>query len=302
MAAYEQLQPLAASYLSSAEASVALTRVLRAFADGRELTRQQFDELVGSEPGLGPQKDHFLDFILHGVRQALADHCLTDSELELLRYLKRLCRVQEGEFLERRLAEVSNVLLLEMARILEDRQVDSEEALHKVELQALFDLGYDEFTDLVRPRIHEVLLHLVRQVDPDQDGLVSEEDLTWYHQQILALDTVIQLGPSEGTTGPAPGYLYVLVNPSMEGMVKVGKTTRDPALRARELGAATGVPTPFLLVFELFFGDCDKAEEYVHDALEARGHRVAGNREFFRATPSETIDVVLRAKAVLAAV
>ena len=76
----------------------------------------------------------------------------------------------------------------------------------------------------------------------------------------------------------APGYLYVLVNPSMDSMVKVGKTTRNPALRAQELSSVTEVPTPFLLVFERFFADCDKAEQLVHDALEARGHRISDKR------------------------
>jgi len=168
-----------------------------------------------------------------------------------------------------------------MERILEDRTVDPNEALHKVELQALFDLGYDEFTELIRPKIHEILLHLMRQIDIDQDGLVSDDELTWYHRQLLALDTVIELSPTDGSRGVAAGYLYLLVNPSMEGIVKIGKTTRNPALTAQQLGAVTGVPTPFLLVFELFFPDCDRAEEYVHVALEARGYRVADNREFF---------------------
>lgn len=46
-----------------------------------------------------------------------------------------------------------------------------------------------------------------------------------------------------------PGHIYILVNPSMEGLVKIGKTTRDPESRARELSQATGVPTPFYVAF-----------------------------------------------------
>ena len=41
-----------------------------------------------------------------------------------------------------------------------------------------------------------------------------------------------------------PGFVYALINPSMEGLVKVGKTKRDPKGRANELSGATGV-TPF---------------------------------------------------------
>ena len=31
------------------------------------------------------------------------------------------------------------------------------------------------------------------------------------------------------------GYVYVLMNPSLQNMVKIGKTTREPEERAKEL-------------------------------------------------------------------
>lgn len=37
------------------------------------------------------------------------------------------------------------------------------------------------------------------------------------------------------------GLVYVLINPSMEGLIKVGKTTRNPKERADELSKVTGV-------------------------------------------------------------
>ncbi len=92
----------------------------------------------------------------------------------------------------------------------------------------------------------------------------------------------------------AAGYLYVLVNSSMPGLVKVGKTTRDPTDRANELSNATGVPTPFVLAFDSYFADCDAAERYVHVELEKRGLRQAANREFFRASTSEIIKILLK--------
>jgi hypothetical protein len=89
------------------------------------------------------------------------------------------------------------------------------------------------------------------------------------------------------------GYIYVLVNSSMPGLVKVGKTTRDPTARVSELSGATGVATPFVLAFKQFFDDCDTAEFQVHYALEARGHRVSTGREFFRADSDEIIHLVI---------
>ncbi|WP_220385717.1 GIY-YIG nuclease family protein, partial [Klebsiella pneumoniae] len=41
------------------------------------------------------------------------------------------------------------------------------------------------------------------------------------------------------------GWVYVLSNPCMPGIYKVGMTTTSPEVRARELSSATGVPAPF---------------------------------------------------------
>jgi hypothetical protein len=95
------------------------------------------------------------------------------------------------------------------------------------------------------------------------------------------------------------GYIYVLINPSMAGLVKIGKTTRDPAGRARELSGATGVPSPFVVAYDAFFDDCSSAEEFVHALLEQNGYRVSSNREFFSASVSEAIKAVMEAERVL---
>jgi len=89
------------------------------------------------------------------------------------------------------------------------------------------------------------------------------------------------------------GWVYVLVNSSILGMAKVGRTTRAPADRALELSTATGVATPFVVAFDQAFGDCVEAERLIHAELDRRGLRVAPNREFFRGAPSEIIRVIL---------
>jgi hypothetical protein len=79
------------------------------------------------------------------------------------------------------------------------------------------------------------------------------------------------------------GFLYVLANSAMPGVVKVGKTTRSPVERASELSGATGLPTPFIVVYEQLFQDCSAAESFVHVYLARQGYRVADNRDFFNA-------------------
>ena len=88
------------------------------------------------------------------------------------------------------------------------------------------------------------------------------------------------------------GFIYVLVNSSMPGLVKVGKTTRTPSDRVEELSGVTGVPTPFIVAYEEHFSDCDAAEQFLHTKLTERGMRVSDSREFFRARVSEVVKLV----------
>lgn len=90
------------------------------------------------------------------------------------------------------------------------------------------------------------------------------------------------------------GYIYLLTNPSMTGLIKIGKTTRSPKDRAKELGNGTGIPTPFQVIFEAFVLDCSSAEKYVHDKL--RNFRVAERREFFTIEPSVAIRIMIEAE------
>ena len=89
------------------------------------------------------------------------------------------------------------------------------------------------------------------------------------------------------------GYIYVLANSSMPELVKIGKTRRHPVGRAQELSGATGVPTPFIVVYEMAVTDCDQAEVFIHSVLARKGYRVSDNREFFRAPIPEVIEAIL---------
>jgi len=80
----------------------------------------------------------------------------------------------------------------------------------------------------------------------------------------------------------------------MPGLVKVGKTLRRPSDRAQELSAVTGVASPFIVAFEEPCSDCDAVELAIHAELERMGFRVAQNREFFRAEPSDVIRIVIK--------
>jgi hypothetical protein len=77
----------------------------------------------------------------------------------------------------------------------------------------------------------------------------------------------------------ASGYVYILTNVSLPGMIKVGRTLRDSRSRAREL-FTTGLPTPFQVAFEIFSDEHEKLEGDFHQELH--DFRISSNREFFK--------------------
>jgi hypothetical protein len=88
------------------------------------------------------------------------------------------------------------------------------------------------------------------------------------------------------------GYVYALINPALVGLVKVGRTDREPEARAQELSRHTGVPTPFVVAYYRLVEDSEQAEAYVHSVLDRRGYRLSESREFFRVPLHEVVDAV----------
>jgi hypothetical protein len=88
----------------------------------------------------------------------------------------------------------------------------------------------------------------------------------------------------------APGSIYILTNPSMPGLLKIGKTTRSAAERAAELSSSTGMPAPYVVAGDWSTSDCDTAEARVHARLA--GWRFNQDREFFRLPLELAINIV----------
>lgn len=78
------------------------------------------------------------------------------------------------------------------------------------------------------------------------------------------------------------GIVYLLTNPVMPGLVKIGMTAQeDIDKRMKEL-YTTGVPVPFECKFacKVKISDCLKIEKALHKAFDPQ--RINQNREFFR--------------------
>ena len=82
------------------------------------------------------------------------------------------------------------------------------------------------------------------------------------------------------------GIVYVLTNPAMPGMVKIGKTSRGMSRRLTEL-YSTGVPLPFECAYAARVEDESKVERAFHQAFGP--YRINPRREFFDIEPEQAI-------------
>lgn len=116
----------------------------------------------------------------------------------------------------------------------------------------------------------------------------------------LANQTLLDMAIPDAKDVAAPtatsssGIVYLLTNPSMPGLVKIGMTTRDIDSRLRELNAPTSVPQPFEAIYTVEVSDCAAAERFVHHALHSK--RANRGREFFRVGTTEAINALFVAR------
>lgn len=75
------------------------------------------------------------------------------------------------------------------------------------------------------------------------------------------------------------GIVYVLTNPLMPGLCKIGMTSGEVEGRMKQL-YTSGVPVPFECQFAVRVPDAAFAEKLLHHAFG--DHRVNATREFFR--------------------
>lgn len=86
------------------------------------------------------------------------------------------------------------------------------------------------------------------------------------------------------------GIVYILKNPAMPGLVKIGMTTReDVGIRMFEL-YSTGVPVPFECSFAGKVSNVKKVEKAFHKAFAP--YRINANREFFEIEDIQAISLL----------
>lgn len=84
--------------------------------------------------------------------------------------------------------------------------------------------------------------------------------------------------------------VYILTNPAMPGLVKIGCTDRSIEERLRELSRSTGVPVPFECFLAVEVPNYQEVERAFHDAFGDR--RLNPRKEFFELSPDRPAAVL----------
>lgn len=93
------------------------------------------------------------------------------------------------------------------------------------------------------------------------------------------------------------GWVYILSNPEMPELLKIGFTERDPSSRAKEISQDTGVPSEFIVDYQVYSSCPYELERVVHELLQK--YRLNNNREFFRCSHASAIEAIKRAIVIL---
>lgn len=101
----------------------------------------------------------------------------------------------------------------------------------------------------------------------------------------------VPLAPKEVTTSEpvgAKGWVYVISNKAMPGIVKVGFTMKEPRERAAELNH-TGAPHPYRVDYHVSVEDPYEIEQSAHRQLSR--HRV--KKEWFRCSSEKAVAAIV---------
>jgi len=104
-----------------------------------------FDSTANKE-GL---KKELANVILDHIGVCLEDGLITKEELTMVKMLRLFFGIEEGDSFELELKpRIEQLLTIELEKMYDDKIINNEEALTKVELQELFGLCYEDFYEI----------------------------------------------------------------------------------------------------------------------------------------------------------
>jgi hypothetical protein len=87
-----------------------------------------------------------------------------------------------------------------------------------------------------------------------------------------------------------PGIIYILSNPAMPGIIKIGKTTQEDVKTRMQQLYQTGVPLPFECVYAASVNNIDDVEKALFLAFNP--NRLNPKREFFEIDAIQVISIL----------
>ena len=149
----------------------------------------------------------------------------------------------------------------------------------------------------------------------ERDSLVAKRILDSVHEfyaEFYApkeIEVVEELGPTslvdedddtdqsnDSVAREERGWIYVMDNESFPDLVKIGYTTGPTAERAKELSQGSGVPSEFVVRYDVEAYTPAVVEKFVHRM--ARPWRFRENREFFQLTVAQARELIQTALEV----
>ena len=141
-------------------------------------------------------REQRLDLVLGYVSALIGQGPLDAEDLRSIATLKKCLGVSEGDFVSFRPAEVAAILDGELEQILEDDFIDEVEDLRQAELQAAFDLSYDQYLQLTRVEFEREMASLLERLER---ATLSGDNpsVSLLERKIAALDPIYELAVSQ---------------------------------------------------------------------------------------------------------
>jgi hypothetical protein len=124
-----------------------------------ELSRGNLDTILTDHKILRVEdiKEELLDLLIVYINLILNDHIISEKEKRNIGLLKIYFKIKEGDFYNIRYYELEDILQRQFERLYLDNSINSEEALHNVDLQDFFDLSYDQFDEFKEKEVRKAL-------------------------------------------------------------------------------------------------------------------------------------------------
>ena len=86
------------------------------------------------------------------------------------------------------------------------------------------------------------------------------------------------------------GYIYILENEFMPGLLKIGKTKQQPVKRARDISRGINIPGKFTVSYKRIVSEYTECERTIHKLLS--DYRYNEDREFFSISLNDAVRII----------